>query len=148
MIGVIVVDATAPWEPKAYAKIISLQYLLCNCNCNLARIAISAATYRGAKCPTLKTAGKQPKGVPGGTAKKQPKEQPEEQPKHPKNSCFTCFCGVSAVLPNVFRLFTVTHSAPFSAVFRLFSMSGTWHLCGWPQRLQGKKELAKPFFST
>ena len=46
--------------------------------------------------------------------------------------CFGCF----------FRLFfgwlTVTHSAPFSAVFRLFSMSGIWHLCGWPRRLQDK----------
>ena len=44
----------------------------------------------------------------------------------------------------VFRLFarlflgclTGTHSAPFSAVFQLFSMSGIWHLCRWPQRLQ------------
>ena len=43
------------------------------------------------------------------------------------------FWGVSAVLP---AGFTVTHSAPFSALFRLFSMSGIWHLCRWPQRLQ------------
>ena len=40
-------------------------------------VAISAATCRGAKCPTLKTA--------------------EKQTKHPKNSCFDCFSGVSAV---------------------------------------------------
>ena len=31
------------------------------------RVAISAATYRGAKCPTLKTAEKQPKRVPSGS---------------------------------------------------------------------------------
>ena len=35
-----------------------------------------------------------------------------------------------------FGCFTVTRSAPSSAVFRLFSMSGIWHLCRWPQRLQ------------
>ena len=37
----------------------------------------------------------------GKTAEK----QPEKQPKHPKNSCFDCFSGVSAVFPAVFRLF-------------------------------------------
>ena len=31
------------------------------------RVAISAAIYRGAKCPTLKTAEKQPKRVPSGS---------------------------------------------------------------------------------
>ena len=44
----------------------------------------------------------------------------------------------------VFRLFcrlffgwlTLTHSAPLSAVFRLFSISGVWHLCRWLPRLQ------------
>ena len=55
--------------------------------------------------PTLKTAEK----------------QLEEQPKHPKNSQNSCFSGVSAFLP---------------AVFRLFSMLGIWHLCRWPRRLQ------------
>ena len=55
-------------------------------------------------------------------------EQPQEQPKHPKNSCFDCFSGVSAVLPAVFRLLAATRSAPFLAGFRLFSISGIWHL--------------------
>ena len=50
--------------------------------------AISAASYRGAKCPTLKTAEK--------TAEK----------------------GAEWVTE------------------KLFSMSGIWHLCSWPQRLQ------------
>ena len=48
---------------------------------------------------------------------------------------------VTAVF-RVFRLFfgcfTVTHSAPFSAVCRLFSMLGIWHLCRWLRRLQGQ----------
>ena len=34
------------------------------------------------------------------------------------------------------RCFPVTHPAPFSAVFRLFLMSGIWHFCRWPRRLQ------------
>ena len=73
---------------------------------------------------------------------------PENQPKHPRNGCFFgrfgclvfgCFSAVG------FRLFfsavftdtsARTRSAPFSAVFQLFSMSGIWHLCRWPQRLQ------------
>ena len=59
-----------------------------------------------------KTAEKGAKWVTG--------KQPEEQPKHPKNSQNSCFSGVSAVLPAVFRLLTATHSAPFAAVFRLF----------------------------
>ena len=67
-------------------------------------------------------------------------KQLAKQPKHPKNRCFDCFSAVFRVFRLFFRLFfgcfTVTHSAPFSAVFRLFSMSGIWHLCRWPRRLQ------------
>ena len=66
--------------------------------------------------------------------------------KQPKNSRNTRKTAVLTVF-RVFRLFfwlflgcfTVTHSAPFSAVFRLFSMLGIWHLCRWPQRAQCKK---------
>ena len=58
------------------------------------------------------------------------KKQPEKQPKHPKNSAFRLFFQL------FFGCFTVTHPAPFSAVFRRFSMSGIWHLCWWPRRLQ------------
>ena len=106
-------------------------------------VAISAASDRGAKCPT---AEKQPKGVPrrvghGKTAGKTAGKQPE---KHPKNSQNNCFSGVSLF----FGCFTVTHSAPFSAVFRLFSMSGIWHLCSWPQRLQEKCHKSKQFFGN
>ena len=58
------------------------------------RIAMSVAIYGGAKCPTLKTAGKHSRKRcrvgPGQTAAK----QPEKQPKHPKDSCFDCVSGV------------------------------------------------------
>ena len=61
-------------------------------------------------------------------------QQPE---KHPKNSCFDCFSGVSGVFPAVFRLFYRDPLGTlFGCFFRLFSMSGIWHLCSWPQRLQ------------
>ena len=60
-------------------------------------------------------------------------KQPEKQPKHPKNSCFDCFSGVSAVFPAVFRLL---YCGPTRNAFRLFSMSGISHLCRWPRRLQ------------
>ena len=49
----------------------------------------------------------------GKTAEK----QPEEQPKHPKNSCFECFSGVSAVLPAVFWL---VYSDPLGTLFGCF----------------------------
>ena len=39
----------------------------------------------------------------------------------------------------------MTHSAPLSAVFRLFSTSGIWHLCRWPQRLQPRESLSGLF---
>ena len=66
---------------------------------------------------------------------KQAKNSRKKQPKHPKNSCFDCFSAVFRVFRLFFGCFTVTHSAPFSPVFRLFSMSGIWHLCAWPRRL-------------
>ena len=70
-------------------------------------IAISTAIYRGAKCLTLKTAEKGAEWV----TVKQPKNSRKKaatagkKPKHPENSQ--------------------------SAVFRLFSMLGIWHLCRW-----------------
>ena len=69
--------------------------------------AISAATYRGAKCPTLKTAEKQPKRVPSGSSVKQPKN-------NRKNSRNSCFSDVSAV----FRLF---YRDPLGTLFGCFS---------------------------
>ena len=38
--------------------------------------------------------------------------------KHPKNSCFDCFSGVSAVFPAVFRLFD---RDPLGTLFGCFS---------------------------
>ena len=90
--------------------------------CLNCRVTISAATYRGAKCPTLKTAEKgaewvtvkQPKNT-GKTA-----ETPEKQPKSSQNSCFS---GVSAVLPAAFRPLFLdplgTLFGCFSAVFNV-----------------------------
>ena len=60
-------------------------------------LAISAATCRGAKCPTLKTAEKQWVTV----------KQPKNSRKNSRNteiSQNSCFSGVSAVFPAVFRL--------------------------------------------
>ena len=63
-----------------------------------------------------------------------------KQPENTRNTRKTVKTAVFRVFRVFFRLFfgcfTVTHSAPFSAVFRLFSMSGIWHLCSWPRRLQ------------
>ena len=67
---------------------------------------------------------------------KQPKSSRENSRntrKTVKTAVFRVFRLFSRLL---FGCFTVTHSAPFSAVFRLFSMSGIWHLCSWPQRSQ------------
>ena len=60
---------------------------------NQTNFAISAAIYKGAKGPALKTAER---GAEWVTVK-----QPEKRPKHPKNSQNVCFSGFSAV----FRLF-------------------------------------------
>ena len=83
------------------------------------RVAISAAIYRGAKCPTLKTAEKQPKRVPSGSQRNSRKTAE----KQPENSCFDCFSGVSGCFPAVFRLFyrdpLGTLSGNFSAVFNV-----------------------------
>ena len=49
----------------------------------------------------------------GKTAEK----QPEKHPKHPKNSHFDCFSGVSGVFPAVFRLF---YRDPLGTLFGCF----------------------------
>ena len=85
------------------------------------RVAISTATYRGARCPTLKTAEKQPKGVPSGSRWSSRKtagktaETPEKQPKSSQNSFFS---GVLAVFPAVFRLL---YRDPLGTLFGCFS---------------------------
>ena len=76
-------------------------------------VAISAASYRGAKCPTLKTAEK---GAEGVTVK-----QPKNSRKNSRNTRKTVKTAVFRVFrvffPAVFRLFYRDPSAPFSAVF-------------------------------
>ena len=47
---------------------------------------------------------------------KQPEKPPEEQPKHPKNSQNSCFWVFRQFFRLFFGCFTVTQSAPFSAV--------------------------------
>ena len=60
---------------------------------------ISAAIYRGAKCPTLNTAGrKAEKGAEWVTVNK-----PKNRRKDPKNNQNCCFSVVSAVFLAVFR---------------------------------------------
>ena len=52
-----------------------------------------------------------------------PVNQPEKQPIQSKQLfCLRCFMFFRLF----FGCFALTHSAPFSAVFRLFSMSGIW----------------------
>ena len=92
-------------------------------------IAISAATYRGAKCPTLKTAEKGAEWV----AVKQPKNSRKNSRNTRKTAVLTLFRLVFRLF---FRLLYRDPLGTFSAVFRLFSMSGIWHLCRWPQSLQ------------
>ena len=73
--------------------------------------------------------GKQPKNSRKGCRVghgKTAEKQPGKQPKHPKNSQDSCFSGVSAVFPAVFRLF---YRDPLGTLFGCFSMSGIWHLC-------------------
>ena len=69
-------------------------------------------------------------------------KQPKNSRKNSRNTRKTVKIAVFRVFRMFFRLFfgcfTLTHSAPFSAVFRLLSMSGIWHLCRWPRRLQTK----------
>ena len=80
-------------------------------------LAISAASYRGAKCPTLKTAGKTAEKGAEWVTVKQPKNSKKKHPTTRK----TVKTAVLTVFRVFFRLFfgcfTVTHSAPFSAVF-------------------------------
>ena len=65
---------------------------------------------------------------------KQPKNSRENSRNTRKTAVLTVFRVFRLFSRLFFGCFTVTHSAPFSAVFRLFSMSGIWHLCSWPQR--------------
>ena len=95
------------------------------------------AIYRGAKCLRLKTAGKQPKKVLSGS--RQTAGKTAETPEKHLKQLFLCFSRMFRLFfQRFFGLFDGTHSAPFSAVFRLFSVSGIWHLCRWRQRLQIK----------
>ena len=79
---------------------------------------------------------KQPKKAPSGS-RSNSRKTAGKTVKTPKKKAVLTFFGVFRLFFRMFfGCFTVTHSAPFSAVFRLFSMSGIWHLCRWPQRLQ------------
>ena len=82
----------------------------------LSCVAISAASYRGAKCPTLKTAEE--------TAEKDAEWVTVKQPKNSRKNSRNTRKTVETSVFRVFRLFirlffgcfTVTHSASFSAV--------------------------------
>ena len=77
-------------------------------------------SHRGAKCPTLKTAEKQPKRVPSRSrqnSRKTVRTNSRNTRKTIKTAVFRVFWLFSQLFSAVFA---VTHSAPFSAVFRLF----------------------------
>ena len=101
-------DAGHPELSKLkYLELTSLKFNL--------RSAISAATYRGAKCPTLKTARKGCRAGPGQTAEKTAEKNIRNTPK-------------TAVL-TVFRLFfRLFDRDPLGTLSGLFSKSGIWHL--------------------
>ena len=93
------------------------------------KLAISAASYRGAKCPTLKTAGKTAENGAEWVTVKQPRNSRENT----RNTRKTVKTAVFRVFRVFFRLFfgcfTVTHSAPFSAVFpAVFNVGHLAHL--------------------
>ena len=75
--------------------------------------AISVVIYRGAQCPTLKTASKQPKRVPS------------------RNSQNSCFSGVSAVLPAVLPWLT-------RHLFRL--VSGFFQCRAFGRSVEGRRD--------
>ena len=63
---------------------------------------------------------KQPKRVPSGS-RYNSRKTAGKTPKHPKNSQNSCFSGVSAVFPAVFRLLSPWPTRhPFRLFFRLF----------------------------
>ena len=64
---------------------------------------------------------------------KQPKKQPEKLRNTQKTVKTAVFSGVFQVF---FRLFFGRLTGTPRDLLRLFSMSGIWHLCRWPQRLQ------------
>ena len=88
--------------------------------------------------PDIENSRKTAEKGAGWVTVNQPKNSQEKRPKHPtKKNQSGCFFGWFDCFFRLFSsCFTVTHPAPFSAVFWLFSMSGIWHLCRWPQRLQ------------
>ena len=95
-------------------------------------LAISVAIYRGAKCPTLKAAGK--------TAEEGAEWVPVKQPKNSrKNSRNTRKTVKTAVFPAVFRLFDRDPlGTSFGCFSGCFQCRALWHLCRWPQRLEPK----------
>ena len=66
----------------------------------------------------------------------------EKQLKNSRNTLKTVVFRVFRLFFELFfGCFTVTHSPPFSAVFRLFSMSGIWHLCRSPQKIAIQRSI-------
>ena len=68
-----------------------------------------------------------------------------KQPKNSRKGCRVgpgktaekqCFSGVSAVFKAVLQLFCRDPLGTLLGCFPLFSMSGIWHLCRWPEILQ------------
>ena len=81
-----------------------------------------------------KTAEKGAGSAPG----KVPEKQPKNSRKNTRSMQNSCFSAVWLPVRLFFGCFPGTlpraHSAPFSAVFRLFPRSGVRGLCSWPGR--------------
>ena len=75
----------------------------------------------------------------------------EKKLKNSRNTLKTAVLTVSAVFW-FFSCFTGTlpgtHSAPFLGCFLAASMSGMWHLCSWPLRLQCLAPETSGFFDS
>ena len=67
--------------------------------------------------------------------------------KQPENSRKTAVLTVFRVFRLSFRLFYCDPLGTLFGCFRLFSMSGIWRLCRWPQRLQGFYLRAKETYT-
>ena len=115
-----------PWGPQTYHQPCNLHSQLQKCQ--MPDIENSRTNSRkGCRVGCGKTAEK----------------QPEKHPKRPKNSQNSCFSGVSGVFSGCFSAvlpWPTRH--PFRLFCRLFSMSGIWHLCSWPRRLQHQPRIA------
>ena len=121
-----------PWTDKSLRLVTSQQDKSCNLCGHLQRCQMRDIEN------SRKNSRRRCRGGPGQTAEKQPEKQS-------KNTRKTAVLTVFRVFFGCFRLFFGCLTRPtrhlLRLFFRLFSMSRIWHLCRWPQRLQGKSAV-------